>query len=243
MSGHQLTSQLFELPPALLAILFQHVASGPGGLASAAALGRTCKYLHSLAKDPAVAYSDLLFEADISSPDHPFWQWLAKRSGRITGLGVKLRLEANERGATEDTDQLSVWVQPLQTLCGIPGVQLRVAWVGSIEYIHHSCIAQWMRQHGHLISHLTVEVDISNDWQMLREFAEAAAACRSIDVTVRHDWEDEVDLSDLDPLAGSLQSLRCDCWGTIAGTSALSSMSQLTALCLDHDHFTHEEPW
>jgi Leucine-rich repeat (LRR) protein len=243
MSGHQSTSQLFELPPVLLAVLFQHVASGPGGLASAAALSRTCKYLDSLAKDPAVTYRDLLLEEDISSPDHPVWQWLAKRSGRIAGLGVKLRLKANEIDATEDTDHLSVWDQPLQTLCGIPGVQLRVAWVGSIEYIFLPSIAQWMSQHGHLISNLTVEVDISNDWQMLREFAEAAAACRSIDVTVMHDWEDEVDLSDLDPLASSLQSLRCDCWGTIVGTSALSSMSQLTALSLDHDHFTHEEPW
>jgi hypothetical protein len=73
----QSTSQLLDLPPAWLALLFQHVASGPGGLSNAAALCQTCKLLHSLYEGPAVTYSDLFLAGAISSPVHPVWQWLA----------------------------------------------------------------------------------------------------------------------------------------------------------------------
>jgi hypothetical protein len=234
----QLTSQLLELPPAWLALLFQHVASGPGGLANSAALSQTCKLLHSLSEDPAVTYSNLFMAAAISSPDHSIWLWLAKRSGRISGLHLQLR-------ATQDGVQLSGWMQPLQTLSGIPGLNLGVAWVGSIADLDHSCIALWLKQHGQLISHLTVEVDISERSLMLKDFCEAAAPCMSIDLTISHSSNEVVDLADLAPVAGSLRFLCCvpKQHGSMRGATALKSMSQLTALCLVHEDLGNEEPW
>jgi hypothetical protein len=145
----QLSSQLLDCPPAWLALLFQHVASGPGGLANSAALSQTCKALHGLSQGPAVSYSNLSLAAAISSPDHPSWQWLAKRSGRIAGLSLELRLgvpnDGNDDDGTEDADQLIVWTQPLQTLSSIPGVQLRVEWAGSNGWKEpplHSSVAE-----------------------------------------------------------------------------------------------------
>jgi hypothetical protein len=151
-----LTLHVLELPKAFLALLFQHVASGPGGLASAAALGQTCKFLHSLSEGPAVAYSNLLLATEISSPDHPFWQWLVKKSGRIAGLSLELRLavlgddgdeddhDDDDDEPTENADQLPDWTQPLQSLSAIPGVQLRVTWGGKIADLDHPCISLWL---------------------------------------------------------------------------------------------------
>jgi hypothetical protein len=114
---------VLELPRAWLALLFQHVASGPWGLANAAALAQTCKFLHNLSKGSAVMYSDLSLTAAISSPDHPIWQWLENRSGRIAGLNLNINASMYQ----VNTQQVSEWLQRLQTLSGIPGVQLRVA--------------------------------------------------------------------------------------------------------------------
>jgi hypothetical protein len=120
----QSTAQLLELPPAWLALLFRHVASGPGGLANAAALCQTCKFLHSLYEGPAVTYSNLLLAAVISSPVHPIWPWLARKCGRIAGLSLELRLglrlEMLGDDAIGDADELHDWMQPLQTLSRIP---------------------------------------------------------------------------------------------------------------------------
>jgi hypothetical protein len=148
--------------------------------------------------------------------------------------------------ATEDADELPDWMQPLQTLSDIRDVQLRVEWVGIIDDLDHPCIfRQWLREHGQLISHLTVEVDISNDRLTLREFSEAAAPCRSIDLTIWHAYQ-VVDLADLAPVADSLQSLTCENHadrGYLRGSSAFSSMSQLADLHLAREEFGNEEPW
>jgi hypothetical protein len=129
----QLTSQLVELPPAWLALLFQHIASGPGGLANAAALSQTCKFLQNLSEDPAVTFNNLTVAVPISNPAQSVWQWLAKRKGRISGLSLSLRLDVLDDELTEDAEQLPGWLQPLQTLSGIPALQLRVEWTGSID--------------------------------------------------------------------------------------------------------------
>jgi hypothetical protein len=138
-------------------------------------------------------------------------------------------------------------MQPLQILAGIPGAQLRVEWVGLINSVNHPCITQWLKQHGQLISHLTLIVHVSDHMLKLREFSEAAAPCRSIDLAIRHFSDKVVDLADLDPVAGSLKKLRCeavdDRQGTLRGASALNSMSQLTALYLGKEEFGSEEPW
>jgi hypothetical protein len=215
------------------------------GLASAAAFAQTCKYMHSLSEGPAVIYSNLFLPAAISNPDHPFWKWLATRSGRIAGLSLALRLGTLDAGATH---QLPVWMPPLQTLCGIPNVQLRVEWVGLIAEVDLSCIAQWLKQHGQLINHLTLDVtDVNDNWRKLKDLCKAIAPCRSILLTLRNSGSPVVDLADLDPVAGSLHSLTFQPFdvegGCLLGTSAFGSMSQLTALQLNGMDFGIVEPW
>jgi hypothetical protein len=137
-------------------------------------------------------------------------------------------------------------MQPLQTLFKIPGVELKVNWDGSLDDLDYACIAQWLKQHGQLIRQFTAEVRVSSDRLKLRRFSEAAAACRSSDLTIRHEPHHLVDLADLQPVAGSLQRLTCkpdwDC-GILRGTRALTTMSQLTTLQLDLEDLGNEEPW
>jgi hypothetical protein len=268
MSAPELASQLVDLPPAWLALLFQHVATGPGGLANAASLSQTCKFLYSLSQGPVVTYRDLRVPAATSSPDLPVWQWLARRSGRIVGLSLDLHLRGFGLGgdASRQADKVQGWMQRLrmlsgtgweqrlQTLSGIAGLQLRVTWDGRSTDMN-PCIAECLKQHGRLISHLTAYYRVSDKRLKLREFSEAAAMCRSIDLQVCVS-EDEagvqvVDLVDLAPVAGSLRRLICSpcspcCrfgpYGRLTGASAMESMSQLTALqsiC----HFGNDEPW
>jgi hypothetical protein len=195
-----------------------------------------------LSEDHAVFYRNIELAEVISSPDHPAWQWLAKRSGRIAGLSLELHLDLLV------ADQMPGWTQPLQTLSGIPGVQLRVEWEDSIADVDEPCIAQWLQQHGHLISHLTAQVEISVGRLTLRQFSEAAAACRSIDLAIQHFSDEVVDLSDLDVVAGSLQCLKCEPIedygvGNMTGTSSLNSMSQLYLFHCDREDFGNEQPW
>jgi hypothetical protein len=201
--------------------------------------------MYSLSAGPAVTYSNLFLARAISSRDHPAWQWLAKRRDRTAGLSLGLRLGMIGAGALEDADQLADWMQPLQTLSGIPGVQLRVEWVGSIEDLDHPGTVQWLKQHIQLISHITVLVDISNDRLKLREFSKVAAPCRSVDLTIWHAYQ-VVDLAHLAPLAGSVHRLTCETHadrGNVRGSSALSSMSQLVELRLVREEFGNEEAW
>jgi Leucine-rich repeat (LRR) protein len=92
-----------------------------------------------------------------------------------------------------------------------------------------------------------VEVHISEARLKLRDFSEAAAPCRSIDLTVRHSPIHVVDLADLDPVVASLHSLICRSWdsrqSSLIGASVLSRMSQLTALHLASEDLGGEEPW
>jgi hypothetical protein len=261
-----MTTQLLELPPAWLARLFQHVAKGPGGLAHAAALSQTCGIMRSICEGPVVTYRNLSLGATITTPDHPFWQWLAKRSGRVAGLRLELRLGmlnnviANDEDddveeASEDADKLHDWMQPLQTLSGIPDVQLTVAWVGEVDHVDHPCVSLWLKQHGQLISRLIVEVHASDHRLKLREFSEAAAPCKSIDLKIRHHPNQVLDLVDLSPVAGSLHCLSCQCsvsgmplallseHGILRSPSAFNSMSQLTALQLAGEEFHQEDSW
>jgi Leucine-rich repeat (LRR) protein len=188
-----------------------------------------------------MTYSNVILGAVISSPDHPGWKWLVKRRGRIAGVSLAIR-------ATLDLNQLPDWMQLLGILSGIPRVQLRVEWVGTIADVNHPFIAQWLKQHGQLISHLTLDVNVREDRIKLKEFSEAAAPCRSIDLTVLHSLDQVVDLSDLDAVAGSLDCLSCEPsedWanGVLRGISALTSMSQLSALRFASEDLGREEPW
>jgi hypothetical protein len=156
-----------------------------------------------------VTYSDLFVAATISSTDQPVWQWLAKGSGRIAGLSLELYVNLLDADATENAVQVSAWQQPLQTLFGIPGIQVRVTMVGAISDRDHPFIDQWLKQYGQLISQLYAKVDASEDRLKLRELSEAAAPCRSIDLEVWHSSSQVVDLADLIPVAHSIRHLIC----------------------------------
>jgi hypothetical protein len=149
--------------------------------------------------------------------------------------------------STEDADQLPDWVQSLQTLSDIPGLQLKVKWVGVVHGLDHPCVAYWLKQHGVLINHLTVVVQVSEGGLTLKDFSKAAAPCRSIHLTVNHRSNQVVDLTDLAPVAGSLLSLTCKpngyALGSLRGASAINSMSQLTALRIQYENLQGEEPW
>jgi Leucine-rich repeat (LRR) protein len=140
-------------------------------------------------------------------------------------------------------DQLSLWSQPLKTLSSIPGVQLKVEWVDTVADLNHPCIAQWLDQHGQLISHLTIRVHVSDARLKLRDFVEAAAQCRSIELTLLHSESEVVDLADLIPIAGCLCRFSCSGFGSLIGTSAFNSMSRLVALRFVYEDFGSEEPW
>jgi Leucine-rich repeat (LRR) protein len=194
-----------------------------------------------------VTYSNVFIAATIASPFHPVWQWLAKRSGRIADLTLELWLNILDASTPQTAGLITAWEQPLQTLSGIPGAQLRVRVVGRVADLNHPYIDQWLKQHGQLISRLTAEVRVSDDRLKLRDFAEAAVLCKSIDLRVSHPQNQVVDLSDLNPVAGSLQYFSCHSstfWhGSLKGASAFKSMSQLTALHFNNEDLGNEEPW
>jgi Leucine-rich repeat (LRR) protein len=181
--------------------------------------------------------------AAISSPDHPVWKWLAKRRGRIAGLNLKLRLELLDDNATEGAGQLPDWMQPMQTLSGIPDVQLSLKVVDIIHRLNLPGVAQLLKQYAQIISHLSVGVEVN----LLKRLLAAAAPCRSIDLTNWHESNELLDLADLHAVAGSLHRLTCKSddvmHGSLTGVTALNSMSQLTAFHCDRVHFGSEEPW
>ena len=108
-------ANLLGLPDTWRANLVQHVASGAGGLASAAALSQTCKSFHALSESSAVTYSNLRLKNSVDSLDHPFFRWLEKRHTRVTGLTAALRLTV---GVPESEPE------QLQVLFAIPGLHL-----------------------------------------------------------------------------------------------------------------------
>ena len=196
--GLETPFSIMQLPNTWLSSLCQHIASGPMGLASAAALSQTCKSMHALSESSAVGYRDIHVEQPISSPNHPLWRWLATRHGRFHGLNVQILLDAN----LEEQDLVAstpAWEQPLQTLA-------------AIHTRDHPLITQWLGHHRSFIDHLTAEVDADTDELTLREFCKAAASCRSLDLCVIH-TDGTLNLSTLAPVASSLVqlSLYIDC--------------------------------
>jgi hypothetical protein len=94
-------------------------------------------------------------------------------------------------------------LKPLRTLFSIPGAHLKVESIGfDIAHVDHPFIAQWLKQHGHLISKLAVGVQVGEDRLKLRDFCQAASACRSIDLTISHYPDQVVDLAGLALVAG-----------------------------------------
>ena len=167
---------LLELPSTWLAHLVQHVASGAGGLASAAALSQSCKSFYALSESSAVTYRKLHVQKPLYSLDHPFFRWLAQRHSRIAGLIVELQLHTVGDPETEP--------EQLQVMFGIPGLHLTLACDYVVSTPEDPLMTKVLRPHGHLIDHLICVVHINGDGLKPQEFCEAAAPCRSLDLTV-----------------------------------------------------------
>jgi hypothetical protein len=136
-------------------------------------------------------------------------------------------------------------------LASLVRVKLRVNWVTEIDHMAHPFIAQWLPQYGHLINHLIVKLYIRWGRLALKQFSREAALCKSIDLGVRCHFNEVVDLSDLNAVAGFLQHFSCEPHGdwavlTLRGLGTLTSMSQLTSLHLNCEGFVgfgDDEPW
>ena len=222
-----------DLPRPWLAQLIQHAASGPRGLASAAALSRTCSSIHALSESSAVSYRDIHLDYSISSPSHPFWQWLAKRHGRVVGLTLHVEHSPDAHGS---------WESPIQQLVAVPDVQLTLA---AAEYAQgpHSFMTQWLGQHSHIIGHFAAETHLSpgRTWG-LQEFITAAAPCKSLALSLMVDRDDvPLNISCIADVAHSLVSLDFE-FKELTGITALPCLTRLSELHLE-GYLGLEEPW
>ena len=226
---------LEELPSTWLAHLVQHVASGPGGLASAAALSQTCKSFQALSESSAVTYRNLHVDKPLHNLAHPFFQWLAKRHGRIAGLTADLRLVT-----VHNPEQL-------QVMFGIPGLHLTLCYDAEIRSSDDLFLTKVLIPHGHLIDHLTSAIHTKVGGLTLQDFCEAAAPCRSLDLTAEAPFDEPVHMGALNPVADSLVRLNLRSTSifvrNLENVSSLSLLSQLTSLRLEDIDFGAEEPW
>ena len=221
-----------DLPSTWLASLFQHVASGPGGLASAAVLSQTCSSLHVLSESSAVTYCNIHVDHTISSPDHPFWQWLAKRQGRVAGL--TLHVENSTAAHTH-------WEIPIRQLAAVPEMQLTVAVPQDLGQGSHPFMTQWLGQHSHIIGHFTATVYLSTHYWSLQRFIAAAAPCQSLSVRLLYDEDVPLKFSCIADVAHSLVSLHLE-FDELTGITALTCLTRLSALALE-GYSEIEEPW
>jgi hypothetical protein len=138
-------------------------------------------------------------------------------------------------------------MQTLQTLSSIPIVQLSLEWVGIIADGDHPCMDQWLKQHAQLISHITVDIHVSEERLTLMDFSEAAVPCRSVDLSFSQSNDQPVNLAGLAPVAELLQSLKCQPntgeHAILQGICVFNNTSQLTSLHLQYVDFGSEDPW
>ena len=237
--AHHGPLQLLELPSRWLAHLVQHVASGAGGLTSAAALSQTCTLLHALSESSAVTYRNLHVEKPLWSLDHPFWSWLAKRRSRVAGLTAELHISTVGISEAEP--------EQLQVLLGIPGLHLTLHGNGVVSSPDDPFMAKVLRPHGHLIDHITFMVNVDGNGVKLQDFTEAAASCRSVNLTVGGSFEVPINMGSFKPLAGSLVYLSLESNSALPGKleslSSLSLLSQLTSLSMNEFDLAGQEPW
>ena len=217
-------SKLLELPSTWLASLVQHVASGSGGLDSAAALSQSCKSFHALSESSAVTYRNIHVDRPLHRLNDPFWRWLAKRRIRMTGLTVVVKLLT--LGNHEAEREL------LQMIFGIPGLHLTLCWRSFISTPDHPFLTKVLRPHAHLIDHLSTLVVTNRDRLKLQDFCKAAAPCRSLDLIVGGSFQEPLNMGDLNPVAGSLVGLdlrntNCHIQRELESVSSLSRLSRL----------------
>ena len=242
------SSNVLALPSPFLAHLIQHVASGPRGLASAAALSQTCKLFHALSDSPAVIYRNICVKQPISYSDHRIWQWLARRKGRVAGLKLEILVDtpAHSFGNEFDPEDTLGWEQVLQLLSNVTGLDLTVVQVDPLSAPDHPFIRTWLKPHGHIIDHLTARVYTSAQVVPSKIF-EPVAACKAVCLSVLRSPVTPLDLTNLAPMVGSLVELRFNNdyigGGNLSQLSTFSSLSHLTKLHIQNEDFTAEDLW
>ena len=202
------SADILELPSTWLARLVRHVASGAGGLASAAALSETCKSFYALSESPAVAYRNLHVDKPITSLKHPFFRWLAKRHSRISGLTAELglrntlleRVLPRVEGAKPELEQL-------QVMFGIPRLHLSLRYYLVAPASDDRFITKVLRPYGHLIDHLSSTILFEREGLTLQAFCRAAAACSRLELKAGYCPDEPVNMGVLNLVAGSLVRL------------------------------------
>ena len=233
------SANILELPSTWLAHLVQHVASGAGGLANAAALSQTCKSFHALSDSSAVTYRNLRLDKPLPNLGHPFFRWLARRRNRVAGLTAEIRL-LTVGGFEPKFEQL-------QVMFGIPSLHLTLRCNGSISHPDDTFMTKVIRPHGHRIARLISAVSINRDGPRLQDFCEAAAPCRSLDLTVSSFTAEPLNLGALSSVACSLVRLKVKrtmpfVLYEVESTSSLSLLSHLTSLSMEDADFGAAEP-
>ena len=246
-------SKVLDLPESWLAHLFQHVASGPGGLARAAVLSQTCKSLHALSSSSAVTYRNLELGGFVSSPYDPLWKWLAARQGRIAGLSIKLRIQAPY--VPEDDDYAEdymaggvEWTRPLKILSAIQQLQLTVVLTYDGIDGDDGTIVPWLKRYSHVMDELTADISVAVDGLTLGDFCEAATSCKSLKLHVCDLIEGSLDLSALATVAGVLVGLSIDSGeefrdGPLGDLGSLTCLSHLTALDFSFQDLIEGDPF
>jgi hypothetical protein len=137
---------LIDLPQPWLGQLFQQLACGPRGLKDAAALSLTCKSLCALSKSPALTYHSIYVDHKIRSGQHPFWQWLGQREGRVKQLDLHVEVMAPRWGQPQPN-----WEGPIQLLASVAECHLSLGAGGCWQ-----SVMQWLDQGRQLIKKLTI---------------------------------------------------------------------------------------
>jgi hypothetical protein len=226
---------LLDLPGPFWPGLFKHLlAAGSSGLAEAAAFEQTCKAMHGIA-----TYTDLQLEKDISDHAHPLWSWLEGRLGRISGLTIHLYLaDLPWEGLGQ------AWQHPLSLLARVPGLHLKLSTPETVAADDVALASAFLQQHGHLISTLYLQHNITESGHAKMLPGLVPEQCLDVDVALWADEGRDVDLSDLQSLAGKLTDLTVDGDddGTVVGLSTLLALSKLTYLYVSAGK-PLAEPW
>ena len=240
---------LLQLPEVGLACVFKHVAAGPGGLSSgAAAFSQTCKKLYKLSHQPIVTYCNLHVGKPITYSKHPVWPWLAARCERVDGLRIRIDLLY-----TSSIHSCPMWHSHLQILAKIANLQLTVSVPpGGMDLTDdHPFVHLWLRQHGHLISHLKIGAcfgdgsGIGSDLMTLPQLVQILAPCKSLDLALDSYTESSVKICSLADVRDSLLCLSLQAKNVrqpLRGLTTFACLSRLTELSLSQYH-TGEDLW
>ena len=194
----------------------------------------------------------------IESTDHPVWDWLAQREGKISGLTLTVAPYTVPDDLYEEVvyvDELrhQAWERPLQILSAIPGLQLTVQTPTPLDR-EHPFVTLWLMEHSHLIGVLTgflFWAPSRPDLLSLEDFCSVAGQCSLIKLRLRHgDRILPLNLSSLTSLSNSLVELTVNaevfsrqppC--RLEAVSALRSLSRLTGLGLISYDLRDEGQW